>query len=84
MLNENINPAQLTKQYISKHIDTSDIPDPDLIIRTGGEKRTSGFMLWQSEYTEYAFIDKLFPDFTPLDLKQCVDDFLHRKRRFGQ
>jgi len=84
MIQDAIDPTDVTKKYISEHIDTKDLPDPDLIIRTGGEKRTSGFMLWQSEYTEYAFIDKLFPDFTPQDLKQCVDDFLQRKRRYGK
>lgn len=67
-----------------RFLDTKDMPDPDLIIRTGGEKRTSGFMLWQSEYSEYAFLDKFFPDFTPLDLESCVNDFYNRQRRFGK
>lgn len=84
MIQDTVDPATITKEYISKHVDTTDMPDPDLIIRTGGEKRTSGFMLWQSEYTEYAFVDKLFPDFSPEDLKKCVDDFLNRQRRFGK
>jgi len=66
------------------NLDTVNIPDPDLIIRTGGEKRTSGFMLWQSEYAEYAFVDKFFPDFTPEDLRTCVLDFQNRQRRFGK
>ncbi|PIT88974.1 MAG: di-trans,poly-cis-decaprenylcistransferase [Candidatus Levybacteria bacterium CG10_big_fil_rev_8_21_14_0_10_36_7] len=65
-------------------LDTSGIPDPDLIIRTGGEKRTSGFMLWQSEYAEYAFLDKYFPDFTPQDLRSSISDFLSSQRRFGR
>ena len=68
----------------SKLLDTAGMPDPELIIRTGGEKRISGFMPWQSEYAEYAFLDKLFPDFTPQDLELCVEDFYRRKRRFGK
>ncbi|MDP4011836.1 MAG: polyprenyl diphosphate synthase [Candidatus Roizmanbacteria bacterium] len=66
------------------NLDTVNIPDPDLIIRTGGEKRTSGFMLWQSEYAEYAFVDKFFPDFTPEDLRTCILDVQNRQRRFGK
>jgi len=74
----------LTVTEFEKYLDTVNIPNPDLIIRTGGEKRTSGFMLWQSEYAEYAFLDKFFPDFTPEDLKKCVLDFYSRQRRFGK
>ncbi len=84
IVQEHADPDTISKEYISKHIDTKNLPDPDLVIRTGGDKRTSGFMLWQSEYSEYAFVDKLFPDFTSSDLKQCVEDFLHRQRRFGK
>ena len=64
-------------------IDTNHLPDPDLIIRTGGEKRTSGFLLWQSEYAEYVFYDKLFPDYSPQDLEESIEEFHKRKRRFG-
>lgn len=84
IVQEHADPDTITKEYISTHIDTKNLPDPDLVIRTGGDKRTSGFMLWQSEYSEYTFVDTLFPDFTPSDLKQCVEDFLHRQRRFGK
>ncbi|QQS44166.1 di-trans,poly-cis-decaprenylcistransferase [Candidatus Roizmanbacteria bacterium] len=84
IVREHVDQESITKEYISNRIDTKDLPDPDLVIRTGGDKRTSGFMLWQAEYAEYAFVDKLFPDFTPADLKQCVEDFLHRQRRFGK
>lgn len=65
-------------------LDTSGIPDPDLIIRTGGEKRVSGFMLWQSEYAEYAFLDKLFPDFNEEDFHESIVNFEQRERRFGK
>ena len=65
-------------------LDTDNIPDPDLVIRTGGEMRTSGFLLWQSEYAEYIFLDKLFPDFSPEDMVTCLDQYTQRKRRFGK
>jgi len=76
--------TKLDKVLFENQLDTVGIPDPDLIIRTGGEKRTSGFMLWQSEYAEYAFVDKFFPDFTPEDLRTCIFDFQNRQRRFGK
>lgn len=67
-----------------QYLDTSDVPDPDLVIRTGGEKRLSGFMLWQTEYAEYDFIDKLFPEFTEEDWNRCISNFTQRERRFGK
>lgn len=74
------------KQNMNNYLDTKDLPqqEPDLIIRTGGEKRTSGFMLWQSEYSEYEFVDKLFPDFTIDDFEKAIKDYQERKRRFGK
>lgn len=74
----------ITKESLTSVLDTADLPDPDMIIRTGGEKRTSGFLLWQSEYTEYFFLDKFFPDFTPEDLKNCIHEYEQRHRRFGK
>ena len=59
------------------------IPDPDIIIRTSGELRLSNFLLWQSAYTEFEFVDKLWPEFTAVDLKKIVVDYNKRKRRFG-
>jgi len=64
-------------------LDTAGIPEPDLIIRTGGEKRLSGLMPFQSVYSELYFIDKLFPDFTAEDLREAVGEFRERERRFG-
>lgn len=58
--------------------------DVDLIIRTSGEKRTSGFLLWQGDYAELLFVEKFWPQFTRQDLKDCIDKFHNRKRRFGQ
>jgi len=74
----------ITKESFSSFLDTTDIPDPEMIIRTGGEQRTSGFLLWQSEYTEYFFVDKYFPAFTSQDLKDCIAEYEHRQRRFGK
>lgn len=61
----------------------SDVPEPDLFIRTGGEKRLSNFLLWQLAYTELFFVDTLWPDFTPEAFKQILLDFSKRERRFG-
>ncbi len=73
----------IDEKSFRNYLDTSDIPDPDLIIRTGGEKRISGYMPFQSIYSEFIFIDKLFPEFTPEDLIESVREFENRKRRFG-
>jgi len=75
--------SKITQESFSKYLDTSDIPDPDLIIRTGGEKRLSGFMLWQSEYSELYFSDLYFPDFTAKELEKAVKNYMERQRRFG-
>ncbi len=74
---------RLDQVDIAKHLDTAQIPDPDLIIRTGGEQRLSGFMLWQCEYAELYFSDVLFPDFGAEELSRAVEEFSRRQRRFG-
>ncbi|PIQ72728.1 di-trans,poly-cis-decaprenylcistransferase [Candidatus Roizmanbacteria bacterium CG11_big_fil_rev_8_21_14_0_20_35_14] len=76
--------SKITKESFSEYLDTSGIPDPDLIIRTGGEKRLSGFMLWQSEYSELYFSNLYFPDFTAEELKKAVKNYGERQRRFGK
>ncbi len=81
---ENQSVASIDKSTFGQYLDTAGIPDPDLIIRTGGEKRLSGFMLWQSEYSEIEFLDIFFPDFSPDLLNKCVEDFSLRQRRFGK
>lgn len=58
--------------------------DPDFIIRTGGEKRTSNFLPWQSVYSEWIFLDKMWPEFTKQDLKSAIEEFRSRERRFGK
>ncbi len=69
-----------------KFLDTKDFPypNPDLIIRTSGEQRTSGFMSWQSAYSEYIFPPVHLPDFNVDELKKCIEEYHHRKRRFGR
>ncbi|MGB9882900.1 MAG: polyprenyl diphosphate synthase [Microgenomates group bacterium] len=77
---------EIDKSIIEKNLDTKDLPYPypDLIIRTGGEKRLSGFMLWQSEYSELYFSKKYFPDFNEKDLYKALKDYSKRQRRFGK
>lgn len=73
-----------TEDEFSQLLDTKDIPDPDLIIRTGGEQRLSGFLLWQSEYSELSFPSWYMPDFTPERLDKEIESFVQRHRRFGR
>lgn len=74
---------KINEEEFRKNLDTSGIPDPDLIIRTSGEKRTSGFMPFQSAYAELYFIEKYFPDFNRNDLRKAVSEYSKRVRRFG-
>ncbi|HQM15692.1 MAG TPA: polyprenyl diphosphate synthase [Candidatus Woesebacteria bacterium] len=78
-----LNTTQI-EQSLSGFLDTSFLPDPDLIIRTGGEQRLSGFMPWQSVYAELYFTNVLMPDFDETQLDQAIDDYLNRERRFGK
>jgi len=73
----------LKPEDLENHLQTKGIPDPDLVIRTSGEKRLSNFLLWQAAYSELLFVDTLWPDFTPADLEQAVTEFQSRERRFG-
>jgi undecaprenyl diphosphate synthase len=75
--------AGLTEDAISKYMDNPDVPDPDLIIRTAGEFRTSNFLLWEGAYSEYSISDKLWPDWEAEDLVQAINDYGSRNRRFG-
>ena len=74
---------KITQENIEKNLDTSSLPPVDLIIRTSGEKRLSGFLSWQCAYSELYFTDKTFPEFTPEELKIALDDYAQRERRFG-
>ena len=76
-------PEDLTEQLLSTYLYSADVPDPELIIRPSGEMRTSNFLLWQSAYSEYVFMDVLWPDFGPEDLDKAIAEFHQRNRRFG-
>ena len=75
--------GDLTEEQFSKYMYSADIPDPDLIIRPGGEQRISNFLLWQCAYAEFYFTDVLWPDFTPDELDKAIAEFNRRDRRFG-
>lgn len=74
---------EIDESTFSNYLDTAEIPEPDLIIRTGGEFRLSGFMPYQSTYSELYFTDTFFPDFNPEELRKAVEEFSRRKRNFG-
>jgi short-chain Z-isoprenyl diphosphate synthase len=69
---------------IAEHLYTADLPDPDLVIRTSGESRLSGFLLWQAAYAEYSFVDVYWPAFRRVDFLRALRDFTRRERRFGR
>lgn len=75
--------SALTEDSLGKYLDTCDIPEPDLVIRTSGEKRISNFLLWQAAYAEFFFTDVLWPDFSRADLEAAIAEFQSRERRFG-
>lgn len=75
--------AQMTEAALAARLDTGGLPDPDLVIRTSGEKRSSNFLPWQSAYAEYVFTETLWPDFSPAELGKVLADFATRDRRFG-
>lgn len=77
-------PKKITEESFKVLLDHPELPDVDLVIRTSGEQRTSGFFIWQSAYAELLFNDKLFPDLTPEDLKAALKEYDSRQRRFGK
>lgn len=84
VLKKGVKPSQITEELISRNLDTAGMPDPDLLIRTSGEKRTSGIMPWQTSYTELFFSKLFFPDFSVVELKRALADYSNRQRRYGQ
>ncbi|MBQ7764072.1 isoprenyl transferase [bacterium] len=74
---------EITEDVISKHLYTSNIPDPDLLIRTGGEMRVSNYLLWQIAYSEFIVLPEFWPDFDKQKLAECVEEFNRRNRRYG-
>ncbi len=81
--NGNISPDAITEETIERHLYTAGMPNPDLMIRTSGEIRTSGFLMWQMVYTEFLFMDKLWPDFEEADLDFAIQEYQKRNRKFG-
>ncbi len=79
----NIAPQDISEQLFAQYLYSRDVPDPELIIRPSGEMRTSNFLLWQSAYSEYVFMDVLWPDFSPAHLDEAIGEYHRRNRRFG-
>ena len=84
VVNGSIGFDDIDEKMISRNLHTSHLPDPDLVIRTGGEYRLSNFLLWQSAYSEIYVTNKYWPSFTPLDLDSAIDEYNNRERRFGR
>ncbi|HLR00577.1 MAG TPA: isoprenyl transferase [Sphingobacterium sp.] len=82
--NNEIAKSSITEDVFNQYLDTANLPDPDLLIRTGGEQRVSNFLLWQLAYTEFVFVEKMWPDFNRQDLYDSVLEFQNRERRFGK
>jgi undecaprenyl diphosphate synthase len=78
-----LNPDRIDENEFQRHLYTAGLPDPDLLIRTSGEMRISNFLLWQLAYSEFVFIDTLWPDFTRDDFAAAVTQFRNRVRRYG-
>lgn len=78
-----LDPETLDEATVGSYLFTNDLPDPDLVIRTSGEKRISNFLLWQSAYAELVFVDTLWPDFTRSDLEMAIGEYHRRERRYG-
>ena len=79
-----LNPADITEQTLTDNMTTSAMPDPDLLIRTGGELRISNYLLWQIAYSELDVCDTYWPDFSEADLQRAIDSYQQRQRRFGK
>ena len=80
----NIAPGEITAETIEQYLDTRDIPDPDLLIRTSGEERLSNFLMWQLAYTEFYFTDTAWPDFDKNELLKAFEKYSARDRRYGK
>ncbi|ODS00897.1 UDP pyrophosphate synthase [Methyloceanibacter methanicus] len=81
--NGNLAPEDMTEECFASYLDTSGLPDPDLLIRTSGELRLSNFLLWQLAYAEFVFVDTYWPDFNKADYEEAIAEFQRRNRRFG-
>ena len=79
-----LDPEEISEETISRHLYLSEVPDPDILIRTGGECRLSNFLLWQLAYAEFFFQPVMWPDFSKDDFKEIIADFQNRERRYGK
>ena len=79
-----LDPAEISEETVEEHLATAFMPDPDLLIRTGGEQRISNYLLWQIAYSELYFCDTFWPDFSEADLQEAILSFQNRQRRFGK
>ena len=79
-----LRPEEINDEVLSSHLATGDMPDPDLLIRTGGDLRVSNYLLWQIAYSELYFTPKYWPDFTKEDFVAAIADFQARERRYGK
>ena len=79
-----LNPADINEDTLTKHMATAFMPDPDLLIRTGGEERISNYLLWQIAYSELYFCDTFWPDFSEEELQRAIANYQQRQRRFGK
>jgi len=84
MLTTKISPEEITEEKISNFLDTAGMPEPELIIRTGGAQRLSGYLSWQNAYSELYFTDKKWPEFSPEDLVEAIDWFRQQQRNHGK
>ena len=84
IVNSGVGANEVTEDLISKHLYTSNIPDPDLLIRTGGEMRVSNYLLWQIAYSEFIVIPEFWPEFNKEKLSECILEFARRNRRWGK
>ena len=78
-----LDPTDIDADIVGRHLSTADIPDPDLLIRTGGDSRISNFLLWQIAYAELYFTDKFWPDFSKDDFRRAIKEYQSRERRYG-
>ena len=84
LINDRIDITTLNEQVFKQYLSTKNVPDPELLIRTSGERRISNFLLWQLAYSELYFTEKLWPDFRKIDLEKAILDYQNRERRFGK
>jgi undecaprenyl diphosphate synthase len=83
LMHEGVAPEDVSEQAFAQRLYAPELPDPDLVIRTSGERRISNFLLWQSAYSEFVFMDTLWPDFDAVELQTALDEFTRRQRRCG-